>query len=60
MSRRVTVVLNDTIFEKAREIQAQVIPKVSISISFSRIVNKMMNDGMNFNIEKYIKELNQN
>ena len=60
MNRRVTIVIDDAIDKKVREIQAKVIPKVSMSVSYSRIVNKMMKDGMNFNIEKYIKELNQN
>ena len=56
---RVTVVLDAKVNKKARQIHAKVVAEVGKSVSFSRIVNKLIMEGINFNVEKFIKELNQ-
>ena len=39
MGRRITVVLEDDLLKKLREIQAKLIKESSQSVSFSRVVN---------------------
>jgi len=59
MTERITVVFDDDIHQKARNIQAKIIAKVSKSVSFSRVVNIIMKAGVDHvNVEKVIKELN--
>ena len=59
MTIRITVVFDDITNKRARKIQSKITAEVSKSVSFSRIVNVVMNAGMDHvNIEKVIKELN--
>ena len=55
---RITVVFEDAVNTKARKVQAKLTSEVSYSVSFSRVVNIIMNEGLeNINVEKIIKEL---
>ncbi len=46
MSRRVTIVIDDDLNKKIRQIQAKLIQKENKSISFSRVINSMLKDSI--------------
>lgn len=55
---RITVVFEDAINKKARNIQAKLTTQLSYSVSFSRVVNILLKEGLeNIDVEKIIKEL---
>lgn len=46
MSRRVTIVLDDHLFEKLHETQAKQIMKTKASVSFSKVVSETLELGL--------------
>jgi len=42
MSKRITVVLDDELVKKLRNLQAKMINKSSKSVSFSRVINEVL------------------
>ena len=46
MGLRVTIVLDPTISEKLRNIQAKMIKSASRSVSFSHVVNTVLDEGL--------------
>ncbi|MCH8085352.1 MAG: hypothetical protein IIC15_02850 [Thaumarchaeota archaeon] len=46
MSKRVTIVLDDDLLKKLREKQASLIKKSTKSVSFSRVVNEAIRQGL--------------
>jgi len=60
VSKRITIVLSDSANKKARKIQSKITAEVSTSVSFSKVVERLILVGMDhINIEKVIKELNE-
>lgn len=46
MSKRVTIVLDDEIDKKLRQIQAKTIQNTSSSVSYSGVINKILEKGL--------------
>ena len=46
MSKRVTVVLQDWILKKCRAVQADAQRKTDMSVSFSKIINELLDKGL--------------
>ena len=46
MSKRTTIVLDDNLYKKIRIIQAKEILKINKSVSFSKIINKLLQKGI--------------
>ena len=46
MARRVTIMIDEDLLKKLHEIQAKQIQKTSDSISFSRVLNEMLEAGL--------------
>jgi len=46
MKKRITIVLDDKLYKKLRVIQAKEIQKTNKSVSFSKIINKLLQKGL--------------
>ena len=46
MAKRVTIVLDDELVKKLHEKQSQLIKKTSGAVSFSRVLNNFVRDGL--------------
>lgn len=46
MSKRITVVLSDEIVKKVRKVQAELIPTVDHSVSFSSVVEQLLKEAL--------------
>ena len=46
MSKRMTIVLSDETTKKVRKVQADLIPTVDYSVSFSRVVEMLLKKGL--------------
>jgi len=46
MSKRVTIVLDDDLVKKLREIQSKLIKESASSVSFSRVLNDVVRKGL--------------
>ena len=58
MSKRVTIVLSDAGNKKLRLLHAKLIPQVSKSLSFSKVIEEVALTGLdNININQMIKNL---
>ena len=47
MSKRVTILLDDDLEKKLRIAQAKLIQKTKAAVSFSKIINEIIRDGLN-------------
>ena len=60
MSARITIVLSDSANKKARKIQSKITAEVSKSVSFSKVAEKLILEGINhINLDNLINELNE-
>ncbi len=46
MSKRITVILSDEIVKKVRKVQAELIPTVDYSVSFSSVVEQLLKEAL--------------
>jgi len=46
MSKRITIILDDELVKKLRDIQAKLIRESSSSVSFSRVLNNVVREGL--------------
>jgi predicted transcriptional regulator len=46
MSKRVTIILDDDLVKKLREIQSKLIKESTSSVSFSRVLNDVVREGL--------------
>ena len=47
MSKRITILLDDDLEKKLRVVQAKLIQKTKSAVSFSKILNETVRDGLN-------------
>lgn len=46
MSKRITIVLSDETAKKVRKVQAELIPTVDYSVSFSSVVEQLLKEAL--------------